>query len=192
VVRAGIKIIKKSDRYNTGFVGIFACWIAYSAQLFISIFSFNLEIWGWIFAGLVIGYEMNMSNGVTVPKIKKLSALYLSFGLALMISISFILPYAKSEINFKSAIQAGEVNRIMLEVEKWPQRNDRYWIVTELFNKGGFPNQAEAIARKATEIWPNNFEAWQQLSNSPNLSASERLNVLKKMKELDPLNPTLK
>jgi hypothetical protein len=175
-----------------GFVGILACWIGYSAQSLISIFSFNLEIWGWILAGLIIGYEVNTRKELITQNVKKLSATLLSLSLTFIVLLTFMFTYAKSEFNFKSAIQAGEVNRIMREVQKWPQRNDRFWIVTELFNKGGFPNQAEVIARKATEVWPNNFESWQQLLNSPNLSATERLVIIEKMKELDPLNPNLR
>ena len=192
VFRAAIKVIRRFDTFNVGFVGILGCWSGYFIQTLISIFSFGMEIWGWIFAGLIIGYELNTRDKLVTHNAKKLSAMLLSCSLTFIVSLTFIFTYAKSEFNFKSSIEAGEVNRIMLEVQKWPQRNDRFWITTELFNKGGFPNQAEVIARKATEIWPNNFEAWQQLLNSPNLSAAERLVIIEKMKELDPLNPTLR
>jgi hypothetical protein len=48
------------------------------------------------------------------------------------------------------------------------------------------------IARQAFELNPRSFEAWQQLSISPNATESERVAAFAKMKELDPLNPTLK
>ena len=192
VFRAAIKIVKRFETFNTGFVGILACWVGYFAQSLISIFSFSLEVWGWVLAGLILGYELNTRDKLIKHNVKKLSATLLSFSLTFIVLLIFMSTYVKSELNFKSAIQAGEVNRIMLEVQKWPQRNDRFFIATELLNKGGFPDQAEVIARNATVIWPNNFEAWQQLLNSPNLSATERLVIIEKMKELDPLNPTLR
>jgi hypothetical protein len=99
--------------------------------------------------------------------------------------------YIQSELNFKSAIEKGEVNQIIEKVEAWPKRNDRYYLVIQLLEKGGFPDRSLEIARKAVSLWPNNFESWQLLYFSPNATISEKDKAFSVMKKLDPFNPIL-
>jgi hypothetical protein len=63
---------------------------------------------------------------------------------------------------------------------------------SDLFRKGGFPDQALNMARKAVALNPRNFEAWQQILLSQNAPESERNAALMKMREMDPFNSTLK
>jgi len=80
----------------------------------------------------------------------------------------------------------------MAAVQKWPQSVENMNFVTSLFRKGGFPDQSLSIARKAVKVNPKSFEAWQQLYISPNATEAERMDAFAKMRDIDPLNPTLK
>jgi hypothetical protein len=102
------------------------------------------------------------------------------------------MPFFIADTQFRSTVRSGDVNKIMVAVQKWPQSVENMNFVTSLFRQGGFPDQSLSIAWKAVKVNPKNFEAWQQLYLSPNAPESERKAALTKMKELDPLNPTLK
>ncbi len=59
VVISAVKVIKRSQSFNAGFVGLVAGWVAFQAQSIISINQIGLALWGWVLSGLIIGYEIN-------------------------------------------------------------------------------------------------------------------------------------
>ena len=64
-------------------------------------------------------------------------------------------------------------------------------LAASILRSGGFPDQALEISKSAVEKFPRNFEAWQELSQNEKLSSAERISVIAKMRELDPLNPSI-
>ena len=64
-------------------------------------------------------------------------------------------------------------------------------LAAKILREGGFADQALEISTKATELFPNNFEAWQELYTNPKASEDFKLEAIQTMKKLDPLNPNL-
>jgi hypothetical protein len=64
-------------------------------------------------------------------------------------------------------------------------------LAARLLREGGFTDQAFEISTKATKLFPNNFEAWQELYANPKASEDLKLDAIQTMKKLDPLNPNL-
>jgi hypothetical protein len=191
VIFSALKVLKREKYFNPSFVSIAACWVAYSAQTLISVFSFSLDMIGWICAGLIVGYELSTRSIPALPKYDKKISIR-AIGIFLIITQTlFINSYLGSELKFKSAIEQGEVNNITEKLQSWPKRNDRYYIVTQLFEKGGFPDRALEIAKEATTYWPNNYEAWQLVYLATAATAEDKQIAVKKMLELDPLNDNL-
>jgi O-antigen ligase len=56
VMISAVKVIKRSQSFNAGFVGLVAGWVAFQAQSIISINQIGLALWGWVLSGLIIGY----------------------------------------------------------------------------------------------------------------------------------------
>ena len=188
VIFSALKVLKREKHFNPPFVSIVACWFAYSAQTLISVFSFSLDLIGWICAGLIVGYELSTRSIPALPKNDKKTSIR-AIGIFLIITqVLFINSYLGSELKFKSAIEQGEVNNITEKLQSWPKRNDRYYIVTQLFEKGGFPDRALEIAKEATIYWPNNYEAWQLVYFATAATDEDKQIAVKKMLELDPLN----
>ena len=188
VIFSALKVLKREKHFNPPFVSIVACWVAYSAQTLISVFSFSLDLIGWICAGLIVGYELSTRSIPALPKNDKKTSIR-AIGIFLIITqVLFINSYLGSELKFKSAIEQGEVNNITEKLQSWPKRNDRYYIVTQLFEKGGFPDRALEIAKEATTYWPNNYEAWQLVYLAAAATDEDKQIAVKKMLELDPLN----
>ena len=191
VIFSALKVLKREKHFNPPFVSIVACWFAYSAQTLISVFSFSLDLIGWICAGLIVGYELSTRSIPALPKNDKKTSIR-AIGIFLIITqVLFINSYLGSELKFKSAIEQGEVNNITEKLQSWPKRNDRYYIVTQLFEKGGFPDRALEIAKEATIYWPNNYEAWQLVYFATAATDEDKQIAVKKMLELDPLNDSL-
>jgi O-antigen ligase len=186
------KIIKRSSTFDFAFAGVFGAWVAYTSQSLISVSQIGISIWGWVLSGAIIGYEINGRIKREPVILKNDASEILAISSGLILSLLLTLPFVISDYRFRSTVKSGDVNKIMASVQIWPQNTENINFVTKLFRDGGFPDQSLVIARQAVKLNPRSFEAWQQLLSSPNATESERVVALAKMKELDPLNPTLK
>ena len=191
-VVSAIKVIRRSATFDFAFAGIFGAWVAYTAQSLISVSQIGIAIWGWVLSGAIIGYEINSRSKREPVVLKNDVSEILAVSGGLILGLLLTMPFVISDTQFRSTVTSGDVNKIMVAVQRWPQSFENMNFITSLFRQGGFPDQSLIIARQAVELNPRSFEAWQQLSISPNATESERVAAFAKMKELDPLNPTLK
>jgi O-antigen ligase len=189
---SAIKVIRRSDSFDFAFAGIFGAWVAYTAQSLISVSQIGIAIWGWVLSGAIIGFEINNRTNIEKVSIKSRATDALAISGGIILGLILTIPFFIADTEFRSTVKSGDVNKIMAAVQKWPQSVENMNFVTYLFRQGGFPDQSLSIARKAVKVNPKSFEAWQQLYISPNATESERKAALAKMKQLDPLNPTLK
>jgi O-antigen ligase len=189
---SAIKVIRRSSSFNFVFAGIFGSWVAYTAQSMISVNQIGIAIWGWVLSGAIIGYEINGRSEKVPITSKNAASEILAISGGLILGLLLTMPFFIADAQFRSTVRSGDVNKIMVAVQRWPQSFENMNFITSLFRQGGFPEQSLIIARQAVELNPRSFEAWQQLSISPNATESERVAAFAKMKELDPLNPTLK
>jgi hypothetical protein len=102
------------------------------------------------------------------------------------------MPIYITDAEFRSAHKSGDVERILESHEKWPQDVRRMNATAEILRVNGFPDQALSVSRKATELAPDNYEAWKQLWLNPNISEEERTKVRIEIGKLDPLNNVIK
>jgi len=189
---SAFKVVRRSSSFDFSFAGVLGAWVGYSAQSLISVNNISLSIWGWILSGVIIGFEINGRSKQAIVTPKNDASEILVINLGLLIGVLLALPFFITDGQFRSTVRAGDVNKIMVAVQRWPQSIENMNFVTSLFRQGGFPDQSLVIARKAVKLESKNFESWQQLYLSPNATESERVTALAKMRELDPLNPTLK
>jgi len=188
---SALKVIKRDHAFNPAFAGIFGCWVAYLAQSVISINQIALAVWGWALTGAIIGYEISTrrESQQTVVRQKEFGWLNISSGVILGLVIA--LPLFIADAQFRSTIKSGDVVRIQQSVEKWPQSVIRMTLAAKILREGGFAEQALEISSKAIVLFPDNFEAWQELYSNPNTREEIRLKAKGMMKKLDPLNPNL-
>jgi hypothetical protein len=189
---SAIKVIRRSSSFDFVFAGIFGSWVAYTAQSIISVNQIGIAIWGWVLSGAIIGYEINSRSEKEPTTSKNDASEILAISGGLIFGLLMTMPFFITDAQFRSTVRSGDVNKIMIAVQRWPQSFANMNFVTSLFRQGGFPDQSLIIARQAVKLNPRSFEAWQQLSISLNATESERIAAVAKMKELDPLNPTLK
>ena len=188
---SAVKVIKRSDFFDPIFAGIFGCWIAYLAQSLISINQIALAVWGWALTGVIIGYEIITREEKQQPVVKHKDVGWLGVTSGVIIGVFLTLPLFISDSQFRSTLKSGDVTQIQQSVEKWPQSVIRMTLAAKILREGGFTDQALEISTKATKLFPNNFEAWQELYANPKASEDFKLEAIQTMKKLDPLNPNL-
>jgi O-antigen ligase len=188
---SAVKVIKRSHAFDPIFAGIFGSWIAYLAQSLISINQIALAVWGWALTGAIIGYGVFTSKENQPSAIKRKTIGWLGVSSGLIIGFVVAIPLFTSDLQFRSTVKSGDVIQIKQSVEKWPQSVIRMTLAAKILREGGFADQALEISTKATNLFPNNFEAWQELYANPKASEKLKLEALQTMKKLDPLNPNL-
>lgn len=190
-LRAAIRILKRSNSFDAPIAGIIGAWVAYLAQSLISINQIGLAVWGWVFSGAIIGYEIHTRGKDIAPGQKtseKLGTMLIGGFLGIIIGI----PPLASDLVYRNAIDSREIIRVENSAYQWPQNGDRMIQIAATFRDNDLFDQAIKVARDATKFAPQRFEAWQVLASLPNLPELERIQVLAKMRELDPFNPNLK
>ena len=186
------KVIKRSTTFDYNFAALFAAWIAYTAQSVISIQQIGVAIWGWVLAGAIIGYEINSRRNEQVKLVNRDASESLAVSAGLIIGLIISLPPFIADAQFRSSVLKGEITGIESALQRWPQNVSNMNFASDLFRKGGFPDQALSMAKQAVSLNPRSYEAWQQIFLSQNATEVERKTALEKMREFDPLNRTLK
>jgi hypothetical protein len=192
VIISIFKVSRREKEFNYAFAAVSGAWVAYQAQSVISINQVGLAIWGWVLSGAIIGYEINtrkyVSDNVVIKPVDERVAI--SFGLIIGLAIS--LPLLVTDGQFRSTIKTGDVIKIEKNLYQWPQSVIRMNLAAQLFIDGGFADRALIISQKAVKLNPRNFEAWEKIYLNPQSDEKTKSQALSKMRELDPLNPSLK
>jgi hypothetical protein len=190
-VKAAFKLLLRTKSFDAPLVGIVGAWFAYVAQSLISINQIGLAVWGWVFSGAIIGYEIYTRTEKQVTKrvtVDNLGSILIGGFCGLIVG----LPPLVSDMVYRNAIDSREIVRVESAAYQWPQNGDRMIQIAATFRDNNLLDQAIKVARDATKFAPQRYEAWQVLSSLPNLPESERIQAIAKMKELDPFNPNLK
>jgi O-antigen ligase len=200
VIVSAVKVIKRSQTFNAGFVGLLAGWVAFQAQSIISINQIGLALWGWVLSGLIIGYEINTRSGdVAEEKGKKSTKpVRASAGTTLAIFIGMIIgvlvgmpPYLASA-KYKGALETGSPTSIQEAAYFWPLDPSRMIQVSLTLNDNQLEDQGLEVALDAVQRFPDNYGVWATLNSMKSATAQQKAQALAQMKRLDPLNPTLK
>ena len=203
VVVSSIKVIKRVQGFNAGFVGLLAAWVAFQAQSIISINQIGLALWGWILSGLIIGYEINTRTGHVVLEEKKKGktatkpvqaspATTLSMFIGLIVGVLAGMPPYLASAKFKSALETSNVTMIQEAAYLWPTDPSRMIQVALALNENKLNDQGLQVAIDAAERFPDNYVVWATLNSMNNATQAQKAQALSQMKRLDPLNPTLK
>ena len=202
VITSAIKVFKRSQSFNAGFVGLVSGWVSFQAQSIISINQIGLALWGWVLSGLIIGYEVNTRGGEVIEDKnsgkKAMKAVNTSAGTPLAVFIGLIIggvvgmpPYVASA-KYKGALETSNPTVIQAAAYIWPLDSSRMIQVSITLNENKLEVQGLAVAIDATESFPNNYGTWATLYTMKSASEQQKAEALAQMKRLDPLNPDLK
>jgi hypothetical protein len=202
VVVSAIKVLRRQLDFNPIFAGLVGAWASFQAQSIISINQIGLAIWGWVFSGLIVGYEINTRNspllqeslkkGRVVAKPVKSSsssvlALFVAFVLGALISMP---PYIAS-VKYKSALESGNSTVIEDAAYLWPLDPSRMSQVAMTLNDNRLEAEGLKVAIDAAKKFPDSFGVWATFYAMKSATADQKALALEQMKRLDPLNSTL-
>jgi O-antigen ligase len=202
VVISAVKVLKRSQGFNAGFVGLVAGWVAFQAQSIISINQIGLALWGWVLSGLIIGYESNTRGGDDVVEkktgksatkpVQTSAATPVAIFVGLIVGVLIGMPPYLASAKYKSALETSNPQIIQEAAYIWPTDSSRMIQVAMTLNENKLEDQGLQVAQDAVERFPDNFGVWSTLSSMNKASVEQKAEALAQMKRLDPLNPNLK
>jgi O-antigen ligase len=202
VVISAVRVLKRSQGFNAGFVGLVAGWVAFQAQSIISINQIGLALWGWVLSGLIIGYEINTrggdvaldkKTGKTITNTVQGSAVTsLVMFVGLVVGVLVGMPPYLASAKYKSALETGNPTVIQEAAYIWPVDSSRMIQVARTLNENKLEDQGLQVAIDAIERFPDSFGVWATLNSMNKASVKQKAEALSQMKRLDPLNPNLK
>jgi hypothetical protein len=202
-----IKVIVRSKQYNWVSVSLAVGWICYQVQALISINQIGLAIWGWLFSGAVIAYEISTRESVAVSDDKKggprrFKSGYQgeNFSPQLLTSIGLVIgsllsvPPMSADMKWRNALQSGNVQIVeaaLVPSYLNPENTNKYFQAIQLFESNQLPDYAYKYAKIAVEFNPNAFDAWKLLYYISKSTQEDKDLALQNMKRLDPKNPNV-
>jgi hypothetical protein len=202
VVISAVRVIKRSEGFNAGFVGLVAGWVAFQAQSIISINQIGLALWGWVLSGLIIGYEINTCGGdvalekktgkLSTKPVQGSAATSLAMFVGLIVGVLVGMPPYLASAKYKSALETGNPTVIQEAAYIWPVDSSRMIQVARTLNENKLEDQGLQVAIDAVERFPDSFGVWATLNSMNKASVEQKEEALSQMKRLDPLNPNLK
>ena len=202
-----VRVITRSKPYNWVFVSLAVGWICYQVQALISINQIGLAIWGWLFSGAVIAYEISTRKSVSEnvdskSSTKKFRAGYegVNFSPQLVASIGLVIgsllavPPLSADMKWRTALQSGSVEVVeaaLVPSYLNPENTNKYFQAIQLFESNQLPDYAYKYAKIAVEFNPNAFDAWKLLYYISKSTQADKDLALQNMKRLDPKNPNV-
>jgi hypothetical protein len=177
---SAFRILKKMVGFDPLFVSVFAVWIGFQAQSLISINVIGLSVWGWVFGGLILGYDTLTNNNKSITntqqkgKVKTDSFKILPALIGFILGIIIVFPVFKADMNFRTAIDSRSIDLISASAYIYPQSIVRMNYVARTFQLNELNDISLDIARDAVIFSPETFESWKLIYELPNSSTSEK------------------
>ena len=198
-----IKVTIRQKHYDHIFVSLAVGWGCYQVQALISINQIGLAIWGWLFSGVLVAYEVATRNGneTTFSKIvtkksktqsgQEIFSPQLVGGLGLVVGLIISAPPLSADMKWRSALQSQSQSQVEAALEPSylnPPSSSRLANAVQLFEQSNLPDLAYTYARRGTEFNPDYFDAWKVLYFISKSSQADKEIALENMKRLDPKN----
>ena len=198
-LRASIRIIRRDKTFNPYFVALFATWIAYLIQAAISINQIGVGIWGWLFTGALIGYEIASRDRETNPSTRKSrmqpsplsasAALMGIAGFAVGVFVAFI-PF-NADSKFKDAVASGEPVRQFDAAKTLGATAFHMELALDAAIKANDEPLATEVVSELIRRYPRDFMGWRVKQVLSSSTPEEREQAYKMLKEMDPFNPDI-
>jgi hypothetical protein len=210
-VIAIIKVTLRTRAYDPIFVTLTTAWVCYQLQSIISINQIGLAIWGWLFGGALIAYEIatrpaedpdESTNSIApkgrrVVKKKQSETIFSSTliaGIGAVIGLLLASPPYSADAKWRSATtsqDAGLVEEALIPGYLNPQNSYKYANAAQIFEGSKLYDLAYKYAKIGVEFNPGSFDAWRVLYSVSKSTPEEKALALEEMKRLDPNNPNV-
>jgi hypothetical protein len=207
-----IKVTLRTRAYDGVFVTLTTAWVCYQLQSIISINQIGLAIWGWLFGGALIAYEiatrpkpvedgekaqLDKGSKSRVVKKKQSETIFSSTlvaGVGAVIGLLIAVPPYSADAKWRSAIASQNVEQVeaaLVSSYLNPMNSFKYASAVQLFEGSKLNDLALKYAKIAVEFNPNHFDSWKLLYFITSSTPEDKALALENMKRLDPNNPNV-
>jgi O-antigen ligase len=207
-----VKVTLRTRAYDGIFVTLTTAWVCYQLQSIISINQIGLAIWGWLFGGALIAYEIatrpkpvedgekaQPDKGPKSRMVKKkqsetIFSSTLVAGVGAVIGLLIAVPPYSADAKWRSAIASQNVEQVeaaLVPSYLNPMNSFKYASAVQLLEGSKINDLALKYAKIAVEFNPNHFDSWKLLYFIVNSSPEDKALALDNMKRLDPNNPNI-
>jgi O-antigen ligase len=211
-VVAIVKMTARNKSYDPVFVTLTTAWVCYQLQSMISINQIGLAIWGWLFGGALIAYEIatrpktaseeQQSDGKSQSKgrnaARKQSETIFSStliaGIGAVVGLLIASPPYSADAKWRGAISSQSVEKVEAALVPGylnPMNSYKYASAVQLLEGSKLSDLAYKYAKIAIDFNPDNFDSWKMLYFISKSSPEEKALALENMKRLDPNNPNV-
>jgi len=209
-VIAIIKVTLRIREYDAVFVTLTTAWACYQLQSVISINQIGLAVWGWLFGGALIAYEIstrppivesqNVSGKGKNSKITRTKTVESVFSSTLLAGVGAVAglliaapPYS-ADAKWRSALASQDLLKIEQALAPGylnPANSYKYGNAVQLLEGSKLYDLALKYAQIGVQFNSDNFESWKILYLVSKSSPEEKALALENMKRLDPNNPNV-
>jgi O-antigen ligase len=211
-VIAIVKVTLRTRAYDGVFVTLTTAWVCYQLQSVISINQIGLAIWGWLFGGALIAYEIatrpkpvedgekvqpDKGSKSRVVKKKQSETIFSSTlvaGVGAVVGLLIAVPPYSGDAKWRNAIASQNVEQVeaaLIPSYLNPMNSYKYVNAVQLLEGSKLNDLALKYAKIAVEFNPNHFDSWKLLYFVINSSPEDKALALENMKRLDPNNPNV-
>jgi hypothetical protein len=208
-VIAIIKVTHRNRKYDAVFVTLTTAWTCYQLQSIISINQIGLAIWGWLFGGALIAYEVATRSKVdesqdvkgkrkrSVAKKNQGETVVTSTliaGVGAVVGLLIAVPPYSADARWRTALGSQDLNKIEAALVPGylnPPNSFKYANAVQLLESSKLYDVALKYAQVGVQFNPDNFDAWRVLYLISKSSPEEKALALENMKRLDPKNPNV-
>jgi hypothetical protein len=209
-VIAIFKVTRRNRKYDAIFVTLTTAWVCYQLQSVISINQIGLAVWGWLFGGALIAYEvatrpkkeesdLAQSKGKSRrTQDKKQSETIVTStliaGIGAVVGLLIAVPPYSADAKWRSALGSQDLQKIEEALTPGylnPSNTYKYVNAVQLLEGSKLYDIALKYAQISVEFNPNSFDSWKVLYLVTNSSPEEKALALENMKRLDPKNPNV-
>jgi O-antigen ligase len=202
VAATAVKQIKASSKFDPYLTFFFIGWLTYTIQSIFSINQIGLAIWGWLFAGAIIGYSKLDVDQSEAPKSnsksKKQSSQQsltpaggmLSAMVGLVIGLLIAMPPMVRDTQFRDIqTKSGDSQKLIELANSWPRDSARMNRASVLLANSGLNVLSAQVAVNGTKSFPNDYAAWYTLYELSAEGSTERESYREILNRIDPFNP---
>lgn len=205
-----IKVTVRNRKYDAVFVTLTTAWLCYQLQSIISINQIGLAVWGWLFGGALIAYEVAtrskvdeaqsvQGKGKNARIVKKkqgetVVTSNLIAGVGAVIGLLIAVPPYSADAKWRTALGSQDAQKVEAALVPGylnPPNSYKYANAVQLLESSNLYDLALKYAQIGVEFNPHNFDAWRVLYLITKSSPDEKAKALENMKRLDPKNPNV-
>ena len=194
------RTIRRLESVNILYIGLVGLWVSHQAQSLISIGHIGVAVWGWVFSGLIIGYEIqsrNLPQEINEKPMKKAASansesqaakVVVATAVGLIIGLIIALPPFVSAQRHYNSFKTGNGEAIMAATVSKPYNRNSFFNTISVLRANNYTAQALELAEQASIKFPKSYAAWKLVFDLAPEGSKSREKALESLQFLDPNN----